>query len=122
MSYKLFLLGLLSAVTIVTTVIFLIKKQKLSEEYSSIWIVVSGFIFVSTLFSQHILATYAWIKGDEGSGPEILLFFSLVFIVFFLIFVSVKLSKYKRNIVALTQEVGLLKEKLESLNHPSKKA
>ncbi len=118
MTYKLLFLGLIVSFLILGVAIVLIKKNKLSEEYSSIWIILSFVIVLATLFSNQILSLYSKIKGQEGTGPEVLLFFSLIFVVFFLIFLSVKLSTYKKRIVRLTQEVALLNEKVGS--YPNK--
>lgn len=112
-SVKLYLLSLIFAFIILYTVIKLVKSEKLSEEYSSIWILVSIFILLFTLFSNYFLDFYAFVKGSSGSGPEIVLFFTSVFLLFFLILISTKLSQYKKNIHNLSQELGLLRFELE---------
>ena len=112
MSFQLLCIALVSAFLIFFTVIQLIRRQRLSEEYSSMWLLVSALIITSALLSERIIVVYSWFKGDDGSGYEILLFFALVFLVFMLMYMSVKLSDYKKNIVRLSQEIGLLKSKM----------
>jgi hypothetical protein len=96
-------------------VIRLIKQEKLSEEYSSIWIAVSLLIVVATLFLNTFLDLYSFLKGDNGSGPEIVLFFMVTFLLLFLIFISTKLSLYKKGIHVLSQELGLLRLEIEKI-------
>jgi hypothetical protein len=112
MTTKLVLLAVSCALLIAATAAHLIKRNRLSEEYSTIWIVTSLLVLGATIFSRPILRAYSYFKESAGSGPEILLFFALVFIVFFLMLVSVKLSEYKRSLVRLTQELGLLRHEL----------
>ena len=114
-SYKLILLALFTAFFVFFFVIRLIKQEKLSEEYSSIWIVVSLLIVVTTFFLNTFLDIYSFLKGDSGSGPEIILFFIMTFLLLFLIFVSTKLSSYKKGINVLSQELSLLKLEIEKI-------
>lgn len=114
MSFKLLVLGLFAALAVAATVLVLIKKNKIAEEYASIWISISVLTVLSVLFSQTLVEAYAFLKGEDGGGPEILLFGSLVVVVFFLLFISVKLSGHERAIVRLTQEIGLLRASLEN--------
>ncbi len=114
-SYKLFLLALFAAFVVLYVVIRLIKQEKLSEEYSSIWIAVSLLIVVAALFLNTFLDLYSFLKGDNGSGPEIVLFFMVTFLLLFLIFISTKLSLYKKGIHVLSQELGLLRLEIEKI-------
>ncbi|MFN8370472.1 MAG: DUF2304 domain-containing protein [Bacteriovoracaceae bacterium] len=112
MSVKLYFLVCLFVFAVLTTIFYLIKKNKLSEDFSSIWLFVALLLFGSTLFFNQFLAIYSLFKGDSGSGPEILILLCLVFVLFFLILVSVKLSISKKEIVRLSQHIGILELKI----------
>lgn len=109
MSPLLLAIALLSALSIMSVVLMLIKKRALGDEYASIWVLVSLSIFGSTVLAPQLLWLYAWLKGEQGAGQEILLFGALVFVVYFLILVSVKLTQKNRQITKLSQELGLLR-------------
>lgn len=113
MSTALYTILAISACAVITFILWLIKRGRLAEEYSLIWISVSIFVFFGTVLAQHILAVYAFLKGDD-SGPRAALFFAVLFIVFFLIFVSIRLSDYKKAITKLTMETAMLRQQLES--------
>lgn len=120
MSKKLFLILVLSSITIISIIAQLIRHKKLSEEYSLIWIITSIALVVITFFINDILYVYALYKGKSGSGPYILLFFSIMFIVFMLIFICAKLSTYQRNISELTRAIGLLENELRGYKNEIK--
>jgi len=113
MSTTLYTILALSSCAVIAFIFLLIKRGRLAEEYSLIWISVGIFVFLGTLFAQKILALYTFLKGDD-SGPKAALFFAVVFVVFFLIFVSVKLSDYKKAITKLTMETAMLRQRIES--------
>ena len=115
MSNKLLIFAILCSLLISTVVLSLIKKNRLAEEYSSTWLLVAFFALLASIFSKQIVGLYSLLKGEAGSGPEILLFFALLFLLFFLMYVSVKMSDYKKNIVSLSQEVGTLKYEIATL-------
>lgn len=121
MSDKLLVFAILCALLIAAVVLSLIKKNRLAEEYSSSWLLVAFVTLIASVFSNQIVGLYGLLKGEAGSGPEILLFFALLFLLFFLMYVSVKLSDYKKNIVSLSQEVGNLKYEITALKQKLEK-
>lgn len=113
MSAKLLILILISDILIVATVIFLIRRSKLSEEYALVWLIVALVSIIGISLSKYILMLYINYKGIHGAGPEILIYLVVYALIFFLMYLSVKLSILKKNVVSLTKAVALLEAKLQ---------
>lgn len=91
-------------------VFYLIYKGKLKEQYAIIWIGLSGVILFFSIFTQ-MLDKLAQLLGVDYT-PSLLFLFACLFILLLLIQQSVVLSGLKDNVKELSQEIGLLKNKL----------
>jgi hypothetical protein len=93
----------------------LIIKGKLREEYSIVWIICT---ILLTIFSfwRDGLDIITKILGIYE--PPNLVFTASIFVIFiYLLHVSVVNSRLQNNITKLTQEIAILKEKVESKEH-----
>ena len=88
------------------------KDFLLTDEYATLWLITSSLFFIGSIFSKEIFFVYQFIKGASGSGLGILLFLSIIMIIFLLIILSSKLSVHQKQIKKLTQKTGLLDNKL----------
>ena len=89
----------------------LITKGKLREEYSIVWIVCTLILMVFSFWRDglDIIA-----KGLGVYYAPALVFLAAIFaIIIFLVHLSVVNSKQQRQIKDLTQDIALLKNKLE---------
>ena len=106
------LIGIFSALFILIFVLLLIRRKRLTDEYATLWLATSIIFFLGSIFSKKIFLVYQYIKGASGSGLGILLFLTIIMIIFLLIVLSSKLSVHQEQIKKLTQEIGLLDNKL----------
>lgn len=106
------LVGIILSVIVLVVVLRMIRKRKLQNEYSAIWFFVAVLMLIASIFIDTIIQLLAMIKGDANEVT--LLYFTMLFVLFFLILISVKLSTQKAQIIELSQEVGLLGERVES--------
>jgi len=72
--------------------------------------------FLGSIFSKEVFLVYQFIKGESGSGLGILLFLAIIMIIFLLIILSSKLSVHQEQIKSLTQNTGLLDNKVRNIN------
>lgn len=95
-------------------VVFLMLKQRLiQDKYSLIWFFVSFVVFVMSAWSE-LMEALADIIGVYY--PPSLFFMILIVCIYFLLLnMSVSLSKLRSYNKALTQEVALLRLRLEDL-------
>lgn len=117
--YRLQLLAISIALLFMFFIFRLIAKGKLREEYSFIWIVCTALLLLFAIW-RNGLDVIAKLMGIYYA-PSLIFLGAIFAIVIFLVHLSVVNSRQHKQIKDLTQEMALLKEKLESLNKASKK-
>ena len=119
MKWQTQLITILTAVTVASVVIYLIRKKSLKEEYSLLWLLGSFAIIAAAIFAREILDIFEFINPD--SAGEILFFFIMVGLLAFILLFSVKLSTIKDQNKNLAQRIALLEEQLKSLGSKDRK-
>ena len=105
------------AVVLAIVVLDLVRRRRLSEEYSLLWVVAS--ILGAVLgFSTPLLQ---WITRSLGIRYETstVFFIGLVFATVVLLYQSVRLSRLGQDHLALTRELAFLRHEVERLNRPA---
>jgi len=104
-SQKIFALLICCFVFVVT--INLVRKRKLREEYSVLWIVTSLFMFVLVIRYEWLVA----LTGFIGAGlPTTTLFiFSIMFLMLIAVQFSIKISRLTDQVKNLAQDNALLR-------------
>lgn len=107
--------AILFSIIFVIFVMQLVRKDKLEEKYSMLWIVASIVIFLVSLFPN--LITKIASKFNVYYPPSLMLLFAIIILGAYIIHISVVITKQNKMIVKLTQELGILKEKIEEKNN-----
>jgi hypothetical protein len=94
------------SVVVLLLVLDLVRRRKLKEEYSVLWVVTSLALLVLSIW-------YGLLQEiTEAIGAAVpastLFFFGLIFCFVFLLHFSVRISSLERRITALVQELGLM--------------
>jgi len=97
------------AVIIFVTIIELVRKRKLREEYSWLWLVTGAGLFVFAVWSG-LLKTVTQFIGASVSTSTIF-FFGIIFLIVLNLYFSIVISAFARQIKNLSQELALLKNK-----------
>jgi len=107
------IISILASVVIIVFILSLIRQRKLREEYSVMWLVGS---FVLILFSvwRGLLDIIADLVGVVYA-PAILLLIGIFFGVVMFLHFTVVLSRQADRNKSLTQEIALLKNRIEVL-------
>jgi hypothetical protein len=106
MDIRIRILTIGGAVVILMMVVELVRRRKLKEEYSVLWVVTAVLtLLVSIWFSLLTSVTNAIGAVTPAST---LFFFGLLFCLVLLLHFSVRISSLERRLTALVQEVGLL--------------
>lgn len=94
-------------------IIELVRRKKLREEYSWLWLLTGTIILILALWYDLL----QWMTSLIGAGlPTSTLFFlGLVFLILIAIQFSVKVSALHTQVKNLAQENGLLKNRIEKL-------
>lgn len=107
------LITALAAVGLALYVLDLVRRRRLSEEYSFLWVVAS--VVVAILgFSTPVLRAITRALGILYEGSTVFLF-GVAFATVMLLHVSVKLSRLGQENHALTRELALVRYDLEQL-------
>lgn len=110
---KLFqLILLLSSILFTVYVIKMIKKEKLQLNYSLLWLFSGIFFVLLSLFPQILYKISNILNIKE---PVNALFLIIVFFLILILFsFTIIISKMKRQILNLSQEIGIIEEKFQS--------
>lgn len=101
------------AVLLALYVLDLVRRRKLSEEYSLLWVIASLVIAVLG-FSTPLLVWISHALGVLGEASTVFAF-GLAFAVAMLLYLSLKLSRLGFENHALTRELALLRHDFEEL-------
>lgn len=98
-------LSILFSFIFVWFVLSLVRRRKLREQYSLMWIVL-GLIIVSVSVQSHWLNALADALGIYYA-PSLLFLIALLFCLAYLLHLTVALSKLSDRVVRLTQELSI---------------
>ncbi|MFQ5454672.1 MAG: DUF2304 domain-containing protein [Nitrospirota bacterium] len=100
------------AVSIFIMIIELVKKRKLREEYSWLWLMTGTIIIILSLWYNLL----KWITALIGAIlPTSTLFLSgLIFLMLISLHYSIKISNLTDQVKELTQQLAILKNEIES--------
>lgn len=105
------LITALGAVLLALVVLDLVRRRRLAEEYSLLW-VVSTVVVAVLGFSTPLLKSVTHALGILYEASTVF-FFGLVFATAMLLFLSVKLSRLTQEHAAIVRELAFLREELE---------
>lgn len=105
------ILSIATALSFLIIIALLIKKGRLREEYSFVWLAISAVFLFFSLYREALDQLAGWLNVVYAPA---LLFLAMFFaIVVFLVHLSVVNTKQHNQIRALAQEMALMKKKLE---------
>lgn len=103
----------LIALLFIIYIIYLLYKNKLSANFALGWIIVT-LVATSGIIFHSVLKSITFFSGVQ-SGANTLTLYAFVFVFAVLIIFSIKLSTLHSQNKILTQQVALLKTKLEHI-------
>ena len=106
MDVRIRILTIGGALAILLMVVELVRRRKLKEEYSVLWVITA----VLTLLVSIWFALLRGVTDAIGaiSPASTLFFFGLLFSIVLLLHFSVRISSLERRLTTLVQEVGLM--------------
>ena len=107
------------AVMFLIMTIYALKKRKLEFQYSFLWLIISIVLIILSL-SKNIFESIAKFVGIVYA-PAFLFLTGIVFALILIFYLMIVISDFKKRITRLTQEVGILKNKIEEEDKDNKK-
>ncbi len=112
------ILAIVASLGVIFFIISLIRKRKLREEYSIMWLIGSVVLIVFSIWRQ-LLDILAQAVGVYYA-PAILLLIGIFFGVLIFLHLTVVISKQANETKCLAQEIALLKIKLDEATNTGK--
>lgn len=112
--------AIIFSILLILFIVNLVRKNKLDEKYSILWLFASFVILVVSIFPYTI--TRLANKFNVFYPPALMLLFAIIILGAYTIHISVVVTKQNKMIVKLTQELGILKEKEEKIDRKENKS
>ena len=110
---------ILAGGALLLTTLELIRKRRLREEYSVLWVLTAVGILVSGIYPTVL----EWVAMRITLHPAVLMtFVCVLFLMAILLHYSVVVSKHSEREKGLTQELALLKDEIARLREEVKEA
>lgn len=106
-----FLFSLSISLVFVLIILDLVRKKRLKEQYSLLWLFF-GFSMIVISTNSTWLDTLAKVLGVQYP-PSLLFFIGVLICLVLILHITVVVSKQSERIVRLTQEVGILRHELQ---------
>lgn len=100
-------ISIVFAVFFIFIVIELVRRNKLLENYSLLWLIFSVFLILFASSPSLINNIALWLNIKYA--PSVLFVFGLIFLVVYNLHITSIISKQNERIVRLTQELAILK-------------
>jgi hypothetical protein len=110
---KVQIVAIMAALFFIALIVRFILKGKMRTEYSIIWIFMGILLAVFAFWRESLDLLAGFFQVHYAPSLVFMFFFFMIFI--FLIHLSVVNSKQHEQIKKLTQEIALMKEKLEAI-------
>lgn len=108
---NIYLVSLIFCLSFLLIVFDFIRRKKLEERYSILWIIIGIFMLILSLF-PNILETISQLL-NVVYPPSLLFFVGYVFALVVILHLTMVVSKLHRQMTRLIQEVALLKNEQE---------
>ena len=103
--------AILASLSIFIVIIYLVKKRKLKEEYSWLWLLTGFVILVLVLWYDLLLLLTEWIGAV--SATTTLFIFGIIFLMLIALHFAIRISSLSDQVKNLAQKVSLLEAEME---------
>lgn len=98
-------IAVLGSLALMLTVIELVRRRKLKEEYTVLWVATALVVIVLTVFEGLLYGITDAIGAFAASST--LFLFGILFAVLVMLHMSVRISSLERKVTTLVQEFGI---------------
>lgn len=113
MSLRVQIVAALAAILVMVFILELVRGKKLREEYSILWVAASVLMLLVALWKE-LLFSIARFLGVFNAN-SLLFFLGFIFVMIYLVHLSVKVSILTENSKEYSQHIGLLEAELEDI-------
>jgi hypothetical protein len=102
-------ISVIFSVTFLIVVIELVRKNKLQERYSLLWIFMSVILLILSISPIFINTLAEWL--DIKNPPSLLFLFGLIYLIIYNLHITTVVSKQSERITILAQKLALIEQK-----------
>jgi hypothetical protein len=113
MSDRIEIAGVVVAAVLIVVVLELVRRRKLTEEYSLVWLVSAAVLLGASLRREVLQTAGRWLGIDQP--PLVLLAIATVVLVVVSLCLSVVVSRQRRQIDRLMEDTAILSAELREL-------
>lgn len=106
-----YIFAIVFAIVFEIFILNLVRRNKLDEKYSILWIILGTIILFVAIFPNSIVTIANWF--NVYYPPTLMLLFALMVLGAYIIHISIVITKQNKMIVKLTQELAIVKEEME---------
>jgi len=118
MLINVYTISIVFSITFLIVVIELVRKNKLQERYSLLWIFMSIVLLILSSTPAIINTLADWL--DIKNPPSLLFLFGLVYLLIYNLHITTVVSSQSEKITKLAQEIALLKQAQKQENKKDK--
>ncbi len=111
MLYSQKVFAIIASSLLLLLIIELVRRRKMREEYSFLWIITGVTILILTIWYDLLVALTHLIGAVLPTTT--LFIFGMIFLVLIIIHFSIKVSDFSLKIEELAQEVAILRQKVD---------
>lgn len=105
-----YIFAIIFAIIFELFILNLVRRNKLDEKYSILWILLGVIILIVAVLPSIIVTVADWF--NVYYPPTLMLLFALMILGTYIIHISMVITKQNKMIVKLTQELAIMKEKI----------
>ncbi|MDR0267663.1 DUF2304 domain-containing protein [Paenibacillus sp.] len=113
MNINIYLISFCISLAYAGTILVLIRKRKLREQYALLWLLMSSVMMALSLFPSLLDVVAQWIHIYYP--PSLLYFLSAVAVLFILLHLTMAVSSLTHRVIVLTQTLGLQEQRIKEL-------
>lgn len=108
-----YIFAIVFSIGLIIFVLNLVRKNQLDEKYSVLWFFASIIVLIVSVYPKIIIIVAN--KFNVYYPPSLMFLFGIIILGAYIIHITTVITKQNKMIIKLTQELGILKEKIERI-------
>lgn len=108
-----YIISIIFSIVFLMFILNLVRKNKMDEKYSIVWVLFSIGILVISIFHDYVMNIA--LKLGVYYPPILLLLFAIIIEGIYIVHITIAITLQNKRTVKLTQELAILKEKVEEM-------
>jgi hypothetical protein len=111
-------ISIIFSLIFIVIVIDMVRRNKLQEKYSILWIAFAFLLIIFSAFPRFILKISELVNVKYA--PALIFLIGFLFMIVYMLSLTATVSKQEKKIIKLAQEVAMLKAKTENKSDEEK--